>query len=113
MVRQVHNTQNDRIWCVDAPNTLAIIEHCKYPKSVMVRGRICAIGKTPLAFVNVKINQKVHQRDIIEAAVLPWDQKYFGNANWSLQQDSAPVCKAKKHKSGARRIFPGMMSSEE
>ncbi|GFU99926.1 uncharacterized protein TNCV_1257751 [Trichonephila clavipes] len=63
----------------------------------MVWGGICASSKTPLDFVEegVKIIQKVYQRDIIEAVVLPWDQKHFGKSNWTLQQDSAPVCKAK------------------
>ncbi|GFV12732.1 uncharacterized protein TNCV_1367021 [Trichonephila clavipes] len=96
-VQQVHNSQNDSIWCVDASSTSAIIEHRQYPKSVMVWGGICASGKTTLIFVDegVKINQKVHWRDIIEAVVL-WNKKHFGNAKWTLQQDSAPVCKAKK-----------------
>ncbi|GFW48292.1 uncharacterized protein TNCV_1108551 [Trichonephila clavipes] len=64
----------------------------------MVWSGICASGKTPLVFVEqgAKINQKVYRRDIIETVVLPCDQKHFGNANWMLQQDSAPICKAKK-----------------
>ncbi|GFT97835.1 uncharacterized protein TNCV_2167531 [Trichonephila clavipes] len=78
-VQQVHNSPNDRIWCVEAPSTSAIVEHRQYPKSVMVWGGICLSGKTPLVFVEegVKINQKVYQRDIIEAVVLPLDQKTF------------------------------------
>ncbi|GFS84128.1 DDE_3 domain-containing protein [Trichonephila clavipes] len=80
---------------MDAPNTSAIVEHRQYPKSAMVWGGICASDKTPLVFVEkgVKINQIVYRRDIIEAVVLPW---HFGNVNWMLQQDSAPVCKVKK-----------------
>ncbi|GFU59310.1 uncharacterized protein TNCV_4198321 [Trichonephila clavipes] len=76
-------TQNDRIWCVDAPSTSAIVEHRQYPKSVMAWSGICASGKTPLVFVEegVNINQKMHRRDIIEAVVPPWDQRYFGNSN--------------------------------
>ncbi|GFY04036.1 uncharacterized protein TNCV_1198141 [Trichonephila clavipes] len=95
-VQQVYNCKNDRIWSVDIPSTSAIGEHHQYPKSVMVRGRICASGKAPMVFVGVKINQKLYQRDIIEAAALPWDQTLFGNANVTLQQDSSPVYKAKK-----------------
>ncbi|GFX15197.1 hypothetical protein TNCV_2709021 [Trichonephila clavipes] len=34
-----------------------------------------------------KINPKVHQKDILEAVVLPWAQNHFGNANWTFQQD--------------------------
>ncbi|GFW92459.1 uncharacterized protein TNCV_517771 [Trichonephila clavipes] len=82
----------------------------------MVRGVICASGKKTFgAFVEegIKINQKVYQRDIIEAIVLPWDQKYFGNENWTLQQDSARVCKAKKTQEWCRANFPDMTSSEE
>ncbi|GFW62657.1 paired domain-containing protein [Trichonephila clavipes] len=45
-VRQVHNSQNDRIWCVDALSTPAIVEHSQHPKSVMVWGGIYASGET-------------------------------------------------------------------
>ncbi|GFT88622.1 uncharacterized protein TNCV_905191 [Trichonephila clavipes] len=57
---------------VDAPSTSAIVEHLRYPKSVMVWSGICGSGKTPLVFVDegVKMNQKVYQRDIFEV-VLP------------------------------------------
>ncbi|GFU64275.1 uncharacterized protein TNCV_3780861 [Trichonephila clavipes] len=72
-----------KIWSVDALSTLAIVEHHQYPKSVMVWGGIIASGKTPLGFVGVKINPKVYQRDILKAVVLPWAQKYLGNANWT------------------------------
>ncbi|GFY25615.1 uncharacterized protein TNCV_2487351 [Trichonephila clavipes] len=94
--QQVHNSQNDRIWCVDVPSISTIIEHRRYSKPAMVWGGICASGKTTLVFVEegVKTNQKVYQRDITEDVVLPWDQKYFANANWMLQQLSALVCKA-------------------
>ncbi|GFW96735.1 DDE_3 domain-containing protein [Trichonephila clavipes] len=114
-VQQIHNSQNDRIWCVDAPSTSAIVEHRQYPKSVMVWGGICASGKTPSVFVEegVEIYQKVYRRDIIEAVVLPWDQKHFGNSNWTLQQDSAPVCKVKQLLEWCKRNFPDMISSEE
>ncbi|GFU10185.1 uncharacterized protein TNCV_3449671 [Trichonephila clavipes] len=95
MIQQVHNSQNDRIWCVDAPNTSAIVQHRQYLKSVMVfaRPEICASGKTPLVFMEevVKINQKVYRRDIIEAVVLPWDKTHFGNTSWTIQQDFVPV----------------------
>ncbi|GFX71403.1 DDE_3 domain-containing protein [Trichonephila clavipes] len=116
MVQQVHNSQNDRIWCVDAPCTSANVELRQYSKSVMVRGGICASGKTHLVFVEegVKISQKVYQRDIIEAAVLPWDQKHFENANWTAStQDSALVCKAKKSQKWCKANFPDIISSEE
>ncbi|GFX22489.1 retrovirus-related Pol polyprotein from transposon opus [Trichonephila clavipes] len=95
--------------------TSAIVEHRQYPKSVIVWGGICASGKTPLVFVveGVKINQKVYRRDIIEAVVLQWDQKHFENSNWTLQQDSALVCKAKKAQECCKANFSDMISSEE
>ena len=45
----------------------------------MVWGGICASGKTPLVFVEkeVKINQEVYRRDILEAVVLPWAQQHW------------------------------------
>ncbi|GFV84269.1 uncharacterized protein TNCV_1591281 [Trichonephila clavipes] len=88
-VQKVLNYQNDRIWSVDAPSSSAIVEHRQYPKSVMIWDGICTSCKTLLVFVEeaVKINQKVYRGDIIEALVLPWNQKHFRNANWILQQD--------------------------
>ncbi|GFW54385.1 uncharacterized protein TNCV_3703451 [Trichonephila clavipes] len=63
-VEQFHNSQNDKIWSADASST-ATVENRQHPKSVMVWGRICSRGKTPLVLVGVKINQKVYQRDIL------------------------------------------------
>ncbi|GBL93111.1 hypothetical protein AVEN_216464-1 [Araneus ventricosus] len=60
-VQQDHNSQNDRIWFVDAPSISAIVEHRQHLKFVMVWGGICASGKTPLVSVDegVKINHRV------------------------------------------------------
>ncbi|GFV18897.1 uncharacterized protein TNCV_4757821 [Trichonephila clavipes] len=71
-VQQVHNSQNDRLLCVDASSTSVIVKHRQYPNSVKVWGGIRSSGKTPLVFVedSVKINQKVYRRDIFEALVL-------------------------------------------
>ncbi|GFU87652.1 uncharacterized protein TNCV_2935741 [Trichonephila clavipes] len=98
LFQPIHNSQNDRIWSVDAPSPSAIADKRQYPKSVMVWGGIIASSKTPLGFVGegIKINQKVYQRNIIEAVVLPWARMHFGNANWTFQQDPALVHKAKK-----------------
>ncbi|GFT54004.1 DDE_3 domain-containing protein [Trichonephila clavipes] len=81
----------------------------------MVWGGIYARGKTPLDFVEegVKINQKVYQRDILEAAVLPFAQRHFKNANWTLQQNSALAHMAKKTQKFCKTNFPDMISSEE
>ncbi|GBM01374.1 hypothetical protein AVEN_135796-1 [Araneus ventricosus] len=112
-VQQAHNSQNDRIWSVDAPGTSAIVEHRQHPKLVMVWGGICASGKTPLVFVDegVKINHKLYRRDILEAVVLPWAKKHFGNVNWTFQQDSAPAHKAEKTQEWCKAHFPDMISS--
>ncbi|GFV89727.1 hypothetical protein TNCV_827191 [Trichonephila clavipes] len=55
-----------------------------------------------LVFVEeaVKINQKVYRRDIIEAVVLLWDQKHFGNSSWMLQQD----CTSLRSQKGTRVV---------
>ncbi|GFX45773.1 uncharacterized protein TNCV_934121 [Trichonephila clavipes] len=81
----------------------------------MVWGGIIASGKTQLGFVEegFKINQKVYQRGILEAVVLPWTQKHLGNANWMFQQDSALDYKAKKTQEMCKMNFPDMISSEE
>ncbi|GBO33342.1 hypothetical protein AVEN_260606-1, partial [Araneus ventricosus] len=106
-VQQAHNSQNDRIWTVDAPSTLAIVEHCQHPKSVIIWYGICASGKTPLVSVDegVTINHKVYRRDILEAVILPWAKKHFGNVNWTFQQDSAPAHKARKKQELFKALF--------
>ena len=80
-MEQFHNPQNDRNWSEEASGPSAIVAHCQNSQYVMVWGGICATGKTPLVFVEkgVKINQQVYQRDILEAVVLPWAQRHFGN----------------------------------
>ncbi|GFX05130.1 uncharacterized protein TNCV_1957861, partial [Trichonephila clavipes] len=45
--------------------------------------------------------------------VLPWEQKHFGNANWTFQQDSTPAHKVKKTQEWCKANFPYMISSEE
>ncbi|GBM82296.1 hypothetical protein AVEN_149621-1 [Araneus ventricosus] len=114
-VQQAHNSQNNRIWSVDAPSTSVFVEHCQHPKSVMVWGRICTSGKTRLVFVDegIKINHKVYRRDILEAVVLSWAKKHFDNVNWMFQQDSAPAHKAKKIPEWCKAHFPDMISSAE
>ncbi|GFU28083.1 uncharacterized protein TNCV_3153951 [Trichonephila clavipes] len=105
-IEPVFNPQNDKIWCEDAPRNSALVEHRQYPKLVMVLGGICLIGKTPLVFVEEGIKIKVYQRDIIEAVVLPWDQKHFVNANWMHKPLKSLVeAKSKRRKSGTKRIF--------
>ncbi|GFW88805.1 uncharacterized protein TNCV_4972981 [Trichonephila clavipes] len=101
-LQQVHNSQNDRIWSVDAPNSSETDEHRLYPKLVMVWCVICARGKTPLVFEeeDVKITQKRTRRTILEAVVLPWAQTHFGNANWAFQKDSAPASQGQKDTRG-------------
>ncbi|GFX43820.1 uncharacterized protein TNCV_4110991 [Trichonephila clavipes] len=82
-IQQILNSQNDRIWSGDNSSTSTVVGRHQYRKSVMVWCGIIASGKTPLSFMveGVKINHKVYRRDIIEAVVLPWAQKHFGNAN--------------------------------
>ncbi|GFX58626.1 uncharacterized protein TNCV_418051 [Trichonephila clavipes] len=113
-VQQDHNSQNDRIWSVDAPSPSVIVEHLQYPKSVIVWGGIGASGKTHFDFVEegVKINQKVYQRDISEAVVLPSAQQHLGNANWTFQQDSAPARKAKNTQERCKVNFPDISSEK-
>ncbi|GFW22099.1 DDE_3 domain-containing protein [Trichonephila clavipes] len=81
----------------------------------MVWSGICASDKTSLVFFEegVKINQKVYQRYILEAAVLPRAQKHFENTNWTFHQDSTSTYKAKKPQEWCKANFPAMILSEE
>ncbi|UYV82677.1 hypothetical protein LAZ67_22000521 [Cordylochernes scorpioides] len=91
ILEQAHNHQNNRIKSAEAPGTSTIVEHRQNPQSVMVCAGICAIRKTRLFFVEqgVKIQQEVYRRNILETVVFPWAQQNFGDAVWTLQQDSA------------------------
>ena len=55
----------------------------------MVWAGICATGKTPLVFFEkgVKISAKVYQDQILRGILEPWARQYFGNQEWTLQQD--------------------------
>lgn len=114
-IEQAHNHQNDRIWSTDSPGTSAIVERRQNPKSIMVWGGICSTGKTPLVFVDagVKINQEIYRRDILEAVLLPWAKKHFGNASWTFQQDSAPAHRAKKTQEWCESHFSDFITSHE
>ncbi|VDO33174.1 unnamed protein product [Heligmosomoides polygyrus] len=78
----------------------------------MVWGGICANGKTP-GFRWVKIDEDVHQRDILESAVLSWAHQHFGDAYWTFQQDSAPGHSAKSAQTWCKVNFPDFIKPSE
>lgn len=114
-VEQVFNHQNDRIWSAEAPASTRMVQRRQKPKALMVWGGICASGKTPLIFIEegVKINSSVYRRDILEAVVLPWSQRHFGDRKWIFQQDSAPAHKARESQEWCKAHFPDFITSRE
>ena len=86
----------------------------QHPQSVMVWGRICATGKTPLIFVDesVKINAEVYRREILESVVLPWSLQHF-DGDWLFQQDSAPAHRARTTVQWISDHFPGFITPRE
>ncbi|GFY21917.1 uncharacterized protein TNCV_3295611 [Trichonephila clavipes] len=107
-VQQVHNSQNDRMWCVNAPSTSAIVEHRQYLKSVMIWGGICASGKTPLVSVGVKVNPKVYTGETLLKllyfrGIISISEIQIGRFN-----KTALVCKAEKAQEGCKVNFPDM-----
>ncbi|KAI6651313.1 hypothetical protein LOD99_5279 [Oopsacas minuta] len=117
-VQQVLNKQNHRILATDKstlPESTLRISRTQKPASVMIWAGVTAPDRTPLIFIpqGVKINQSVYRQSILENASKPWAQSHFGNDLWVFQQDSAQLTRLKPLKSGARPIFPGVISSEE
>ncbi|GFW74155.1 hypothetical protein TNCV_4177001 [Trichonephila clavipes] len=79
------------VWTLQAPRQLLNIANIQSRSWSL--GGIWASGKTPLVFVeeDVKINQKVYRRDIIETVVLPWDQKNFGNSTYKVHDEMMAI----------------------
>jgi inhibitor of nuclear factor kappa-B kinase subunit alpha len=117
-IEQSHNIQNDR---VISPNAAAAnrrgrtISRCQKPAGVMVWAGVTSNGKTPLVFVEngIKINANNYINDILEAVVLPWSQRHFGDQPWIFQQDSAPAHRAKTTQDWCRANFPDFINAQE
>lgn len=114
-IEQAYNSQNDRIWSLEAPTQEErIVSRKQKPKSVMIWAGVTHNGKTPLVFVddNMKINKESY-RAILETKLLPWAQEHFGEDQWTFQQDSAPAHKSKDTQNWIRSNFPDFISKEE
>ncbi|UYV75729.1 hypothetical protein LAZ67_13001158 [Cordylochernes scorpioides] len=76
---------------------------------------ICASGKTPPpSFSWIRgSKQEVYRRYILEAVVLSWPQRHFDDVDWTLQQDFAPVHKAKLTQDWCRAHFPNFITPVE
>lgn len=60
-------------------------------------GRNLSHSKTQLVFIDekVKINAEDYRRDVLEADVVPWTNKHFGDAKWAFQHDPASSHRAR------------------
>ena len=76
----------------------------------MVWGGICAIGKTPLVFIEkgVKVTAKVYQNQILQGVIAPWVRQHFSYQDWTLQQDWAPSHSAKATLALCDELFPSV-----
>ena len=79
----------------------------KNPKSVMVWAWICALGKTPLVFVNegVKIDHNVYHRDILNAVVIHTAVATLADSNGHFYKIPIQPTERKRHRSGTWPIF--------
>ncbi|GBO40662.1 hypothetical protein AVEN_57257-1 [Araneus ventricosus] len=75
----------------------------------MVWGGICASGNTPLVFVDegVKIKSQSVPPGHSRSCCTSVGQKALRNVNWTFQQDSAPVHKARKDTRVVQGAFSG------
>lgn len=111
---QAKSCKNYRSWATEAPGTSVIIEHHQIPQSVMAWRGIFVSSMTPPVFVEqrVKNDEEVNQRDSVENMVHPWTQQDFGDAEWTYQQDSAPVHRAETTQE-CKVHFLGFITSAE
>lgn len=117
-VEQFVNHQNDRIIAEnirEANKKGRIASRTAHPQALMVFGAITGDGRMPLIFVDpgVKINAQNYLDEILKKEVLPWANSYFGQTNWTYQQDSAPAHKAKVVQAWCKANFPDVISSAE
>lgn len=95
-IEQAYNSQNDRIWSLEAPTQEErIVSRKQKPKSVMIWAGVTHNGKTPLVFVddNMKINKESY-RAILETKLLLWPKntsvKINGHSNKIPLQRTSP-----------------------
>ena len=114
-VQAVHNAQNDRVWRQSInkiPEKHRISFKRQKPSSVMVWVGVTSSGhKTSLVFIQegVKINQHIYL-SLLKDTVVPWEEKTFGDAGVTLQQDGATSHSAKTVQAFCKQHFKGFWS---
>ena len=88
--------QGPRVWrkSGEAQNPSCLKSSVKFPQSVMIWGAMSSAGVGPLCFIKSKVNAAVYQ-DILELFMLPSADEVYGDADFIVQQDSAPAHTAK------------------
>lgn len=78
-------------------------------------GEFPPVGKTPLVFVEHrdKVEKVVYKCDIIQSVVFLGIQHRFCDAKWRIQQNSAPVHRAKTTPEFCKVPFQGFMLYDE
>ena len=81
----------------------------------MVWGAISENHKFPLVFVppGVKINRHVYTELILEKSLKPFAKNFFGDDNWTFQQDGATSHTAKSSQEWCKRNCPNFISKDE
>uniref|UniRef100_A0A915E498 Transposase n=1 Tax=Ditylenchus dipsaci TaxID=166011 RepID=A0A915E498_9BILA len=115
-IEQAHNKQNDRVWMKELPAIEErLVTHEQHPQQVMVFAAICFNGKMPLVFADpdFSYNQAYYRQRILRHAVKPWAEEFFGEEQWTFQQDGAPMHTATLTQDWLRRNFPNFIDKNE
>ena len=99
----------------DIPEAHKGVSRMHHPPYPMVLAGVSSKVLSPLHFCEkgVKTNGKNYRENVHERVVKPLNNSLFNGEEWTFQQDSAPVHKARATQDWLRTEIPDFIISEE